>query len=198
MKSQSTGGFILLLTFGFFPVQSRIAHVNPSGRTCKSFPPTFADEIEELRAQTPRTFVEIAGVTLSGEVELPSAIRKQIVSALKGKYFDSDSEWVDEAEGTAREILQDQGFFQTSVKIEPHLVEGNSIRQRAVLDMTIDQGLQYRLDSIKIVGSTLFAPNELRKFIPIQDGELFSVLKIRKGIMALDGLYFTKAISILP
>jgi outer membrane translocation and assembly module TamA len=192
MKSQHVNRYLLLITFALFSALSRGAQTPPKGVTCRPFrypTPPFADAIHD---ELPSTFIEIAGVTFRGEASLPEPISRQMVSALKQHYFDSETDWVADSEAKLREILQAQGYFFAVPVVEPHLVDRNAIKQRVVLDVRIDDGRQFRLGSIHIVGAKLFTPGELRKLVPLQEGEIFSVPKIRDGIEAFTRLYSTR------
>lgn len=141
---------------------------------------------------TPRTRVQIVAVTFRGNPHLASAIQEQIVSALKQKDFYEDRNSVADFEGAARDAVQDQGYFAVLVKAEPHVVKSDPLLRQVRVDLDVQPGLQYRLGSLCIIGSTVFTREELCRLIPPRPGELFSVLRVRKGIQALAALYSTE------
>ncbi|SRR5712692_5141898 len=158
--------------------------------------PTLADEIREMRGETQRK-VTIDAVKFQGSPHLAPLALRELIESLKQHEFDGDSDWVREFEGTVRGAWQDQGYFTVAVKAEAQLVSEDATRARVSVTVHVEEGRQYRLGDIRVRpadprGTLVFPPDELRKLIPLREGQLFNVAKIRDGLEALRKLYGTK------
>lgn len=57
------------------------------------------------------------------------------------------------------------------------------------LAIQVSEGQQYRLAEIRFADAHAFPASELRKQFPIQDGDVFSTVAIRKGLENISRLY---------
>jgi outer membrane protein assembly factor BamA len=158
--------------------------------------PTLAQEIREMRRETQRK-VTIDAVTFQGSPHLAPLALRQLINSLKQHEFDGDSDWIREFEDTVRGAWQEQGYFTAEVKAEAQVVSEDSARARVSVTVHVEEDQQYRLGDIRFrpadARETLvFPPDELRKQIPLREGQLFNVAKIRDGLEALRKLYGTK------
>lgn len=159
--------------------------------------PTLADEIremkEEMEAKTPHPRAIIDAVRFEGATHLPDSVREQLIASLKQHEFDRDSDWIGELQEVGiREAWLQQGYYRARVAAEAQRVGGDSTHERFSVTVHVDEGLQYRLGGTRFVGETAFPREELRKLIPLREGELFNVARIRESIEALRKMYASK------
>lgn len=158
--------------------------------------PTLAREIEEMKAET-RRIVTIDALKFQGSPHLAPLALRQLINSLKQQEFDGDSNWIEELQGAVRDAWREQGYFKAEVKAEAQLVSEMSTRARVSVIVHVEEGPQYRLGDVRLrvadPRETLaFPPAELRKLIPLREGQLFNVEKIRGGLDALRKMYGTK------
>ncbi|HLB88357.1 MAG TPA: POTRA domain-containing protein [Terriglobales bacterium] len=161
-------------------------------KRCSPYP-TLAEEISAIRAETPHPKVIIDTVRFEGATHLPDSVLEQLIASVKQQEFEADSDWIGELEEVGiRGTWQQQGYFHAKVTAKVQPVGGDSTHERFSVTVHVDEGPQYRLGDIRFVGETVFPPEELRKLIPLREGELFNVAKIRDGIEALRKMYRSK------
>jgi len=149
-----------------------------------------------MKAETQR-IVTIDAVRFLDSPHLAPLALRQLIKSLKQHEFDGDSNWIEELQGVVSFAWQEQGYFRAWAKAEAQLVSEDSTRARVSVIIHVEEGPQYRLGDIRFraadPGATLmFPPDELRKLIPLREGELFNVAKIRGGLDALRRMYGTK------
>jgi outer membrane translocation and assembly module TamA len=147
--------------------------------------PTLADEIRDLREDAARQQqkVVISEVRFATATQLPIAMRDQAAAELRRKEFHADGDWLNEALDALRATWQDHGYYKVELKAQPLLLSGpDPLRQFAILTVHVDEGLQYRLDEIRFNSANALPAETLRAMVPLQDGELFRVNKIREGL----------------
>ncbi len=83
--------------------------------------------------------------------------------------------------------VRDLGYVQSAVQ-EQRQESDNHIE----LTETIKAGVRYRVRSISIVKSTVFTPDQLRKEVPIDPGDVLSSSQIVKGLEQMRNLYASK------
>src|SRR5579862_9324848 len=101
-------------------------------------------------------------------------------------------------------FYKDNGYFQARVtdhtveivdvgggKFKLPLIHPNKAGKNANLGLTIEEGRLYRLNTINFVGVKLFRTPEtlMRPIFGMQQGEVFSTAKLRKGFEDLRKLY---------
>jgi outer membrane protein assembly factor BamA len=89
-------------------------------------------------------------------------------------------------EAGIRDAWQDRGYFQVTVgRAEAEPLGGDSHEEHFRVLAPINEGLQYHLGDLTFVNANAFSSGELRNLIPLKEGEIFDVSKIRSGIAAL-------------
>jgi outer membrane protein assembly factor BamA len=169
--------------------------------------PTYQQEIkamdEEVAARTgineSRQRIIVDDVIFDGPVHLSDAGRKQAVSELKQHDFngnsDSESAWLGEIQGMAlMGVWQDQGYFRVEATAKEEFIRNDSTGKHVRIIAHVDEGQQFRLGDVQFrswdPGEALaFGPEELRRLIPMGEGDVFSAEKIREGLDALRDLY---------
>ena len=152
-------------------------------------------------SQDNRTKVVIDVVELEGTL-LPEALQEQLVTSLKQREWDGNSNWVADLEiivsGAETEGWPDrenQGYLGFSVSAwwkplrrEPGLLH-------VLVTINVNEGQQKRLDKIEFryVGDQLGPPgldsNDLRKLFPLNDGDIYNRDKYQAGLSAMIDAY---------
>jgi hypothetical protein len=152
-------------------------------------------------SQDYRTKVVIDVVELDGTL-LPEALQEQLVTSLKQREWDGNSNWVADLEiivsGAETEGWPDrenQGYLGFSVSAwwkplrrEPGLLH-------VLVTINVNEGQQKRLDKIEFryVGDQLGPPgldsNDLRKLFPLNDGDIYNRDKYQAGLSAMIDAY---------
>ena len=115
-----------------------------------------------------------------------------------------DSTKLEEDQERIEMFYRDNGYFQARVtdhsvdiidvgggKFKLPLIRPNRVGKKANIGLTIEEGRLYRLNSINFVGVKLFRTPEtlMRPVFQMQQGDVFSTSKLRKGFEELRKLY---------
>jgi outer membrane protein assembly factor BamA len=90
---------------------------------------------------------------------------------------------------TAKEVLQDNGYFLAKVSAQARVLSSDSAEERVSVSVRVAEGRQYRLEGIQFTAAHVFPPSELRNRVPLYDGDVFDLGKLRQGLEALRHLY---------
>lgn len=191
------------------------AQLPPRLERCLPYP-TLAQEISAMREETraqesqlvPEPRVIIASIRFVPATHISEFARSRIISSIKSPEFydDPNMDWLEEMQGVGiRWALQDSGYWNAKVKVNARLLDGNRRRHRYVLTLRIDEGPQYRLGSVHFKpadpdkASLLFSASELRQYVHMRRGDIFSAAKVRSATEEITQLYGTKGyIDIVP
>jgi hypothetical protein len=118
----------------------------------------------------------------------------QIIKAANDMEADADADpspWVDElAESGLRGTWQDQGYFKIVLSAHAKSIGGDADHERFLVSVHVEnEGPQFHLGHILFTGGTAIPEAELRQVMPLREGEIFSVGKVRASIEALTKLY---------
>jgi Surface antigen variable number repeat len=145
--------------------------------------------------------VVIDDVELEGSL-LPKTAQEQLVSSLKEHEWDEGSEWVNDleiivvrAEQEGWPDRENQGYLGFSVGAwwKPLWREPGLLHVQATVK--VDERQPKKLEKIEFrwveehLGPPLFDSNELRKLVPLKDGEIYSRDKYQAGLSAVAGVY---------
>jgi outer membrane protein assembly factor BamA len=145
--------------------------------------------------------VVIEEVELEGSL-LPKAAQEQLVISLKEREWEEGSEWVNDlelivirAEQEGWPDRENQGYLGFSVGAwwKPVWREPGLLHVQVTVN--VNEGQPKRLEKIEFrwidehLGPPLFDPNELRKLVPLKDGEIYSRDKYQAGLSAVAGVY---------
>ncbi len=154
------------------------------------------DELNELTGKKVYPKIIIDDVKFEGPARLPDSGQEQaIITELKHHEFDAGLDWLSEIlEVPIRGAWQDHGFFKANATGQTEVVSEDSAYKHVVIRIHVDEGLQYRLGDVRFresdpVRPLVFAPEELRKLIPVQEGDVFNTTKIRESLDAIKKLY---------
>lgn len=187
----------VLLTFFFGQVLLAQSQQEKS-QTC---PPSClsADESKEMIGTNVYPKIIIDDVKFDSPANLlDSNAEQEIIAELKHHEFDGGSHWFDEIlEVPVRNAWQNQGYFKVETSGQSQVVSADSMYEHVVITICVNQGLQYRLGGdIRFREADrdepeklAFSREELRKLVPLQEGDIFSAEKIREGLDRLKKLY---------
>jgi outer membrane protein assembly factor BamA len=145
--------------------------------------------------------VVIEEVELEGSL-LPKAAQEQLVSSLKQRTWEEGSEWVADlekivvsAEYEGWPDRENQGYLGFSVGAwwKPAWREPGLVHVQATVK--VDEGQPKKLEKIEFgrveehLGPPLFDSNELRKLVPLKDGEIYNRDKYQASLSAVAGVY---------
>ena len=129
----------------------------------------------------------------SPDSELPVELRPQIIERVKEASFSSSIEtsanWVNDLAELIREPSQNAGYFKAVVDVNTGLVKAEALRLHYWASIDVKTGAQYRLGSVRFKTAPQFPESVLREAIPLNDGDIFDVSKIRAGLDGIRRLY---------
>jgi outer membrane protein assembly factor BamA len=135
--------------------------------------------------------ISIEEVTFSGPLLMPLSDQEAIADEVKLKTHGTSLENVME-EGLERAIYgwQDHGYFKAELTDKAKTLTSDPVNLRIALDINVNEGVQYRLRSIKFQHNKAITSTEiLRGAFPIADGDIFSREKIGQGLEILRKTY---------
>ena len=162
--------------------------------------PTIAQEIRDMQLVPPQVRIRVTRVEFDPGDAVPADAREEILTEVEGQVFERNegTAYLDElanqiAEVPVRGAFQNRGYFKviSTAKLTPLQSEGDI---SVVASIRVTLGPQYRTGDIRIesADSSLplaISPEVLRRLIPLQRGELFSVERVRTGIDNLARAY---------
>jgi outer membrane protein assembly factor BamA len=165
---------------------------------CSTFAQTSwkAEHCRDLQTESepsgPKAVID--DLVLDGSTDVAKTVWNQIVSEVKGQTFSGDA-WVSElSEIYLRGGLQNQGYFKAEATAEAKIVSSSPALQHVVLHARVRGGPRYTLSGVQFHAvypdeHIAFSPEELRLLVPLHDGDVFSVAKVREGLEALTRYY---------
>jgi outer membrane protein assembly factor BamA len=153
-------------------------------------------EMEEPRRpiEEPQRIV-IDDVEFDGPIHISDSDRQQLISELKRSDYPVTLGRLEEVrEVRIRGMWRDRGYFKVEVTAKEEIVRRDSAGEHRLVIVHVDEGPQYRLGSVRFRSSDpddplAFPTEELRALIPMSEGDIFSVEKIRESLNALQHLY---------
>ncbi|HXP69638.1 MAG TPA: hypothetical protein VOA88_10180 [Candidatus Dormibacteraeota bacterium] len=166
-------------------IQAQSEHEEPP----KCSPPCVStDEFREMVGQKVYPKMIVDSLKFDTPAHLPdSSEEREIISEIKQHAFDFGQEGLDEVlEVQIRSAWQEQGFFKVLASSQTQVVSSGPGYEHVVVTIHVAPGQQYRLSGVRFRSSdpddreTLAFPREeLRKLLPLQEGDIFNVAKIR-------------------
>ncbi len=165
----------------------------------KCSPPCVSSsEFREMIGKKVYPKMIVDSVKFDSPAHLPdSSEEPEIISEIKQHMFDYGQEGLDEVlEVRIRLAWEEHGFFKVLAHAQSQVVSSDSAYEHVVVTIHVDPGQQYRLGGVRFRSSdpddrdTLAFPlAELRKLIPLQEGDIFNVTKVRESLDAMKKLY---------
>lgn len=174
---------ILILQLCIKPVRAQVDRQSPP---CSSSSVSGASPTDEAEAQHPKVVID--EVRFDGPIHMPESVVNEIVAGWnQGDADATRKDWVSVfLEGGIRNAWQDRGYFKVALKqAEVENLGGDSHEQHFRLILHIDEGLEYHLGDLAFADASAFSQGELRPLIPLREGEILDVSKIREGIAGL-------------
>jgi outer membrane protein assembly factor BamA len=132
---------------------------------------------------------QIALVEFVGAESVDPASLAAIISDLQ-KNINDECQLGDELSERARDGFQRIGYFKALThQRQLTELEGTPKLRRFAVKIKVDPGAQYRLDHVAFSGETVFSDSELRAAVPMNDGDLFDVQKMRTALQNLRDKY---------
>jgi outer membrane protein assembly factor BamA len=164
--------------------------------------PTYAQEIKDMdeevaakmELEEPQRIV-IDEVEFDGPIHISDSDRQQLISKLKQSAHPVTLDRLEEfREVGITGMWWDRGYFKVEVSAKEEFVRKDSAGEHFLVIVHVDEGPQYRLGNVQFRSSDpdvppAFPPEELRKLIPMSEGDIFSSEKIRESLDALKHLY---------
>lgn len=141
--------------------------------------------------------VVVKSITFLGNRKISSKQLKANMLTREGSYFafltragtfkeDIFNRDVAQLNGT----YYDHGYL--AVKIAPPVISLTRDRRYMYISTYIEEGEQYRIDSIDIKGDFLFPKEKLRKLLPLKSGDIFSRIKLQLWMQKVGFMYKDK------
>jgi len=90
-------------------------------------------------------------------------------------------------ESGVKRVFMDYGFLDVKVKTDIANKEGHKEQDIALI--TVDEGIKYHIDEIKLEGITIFPENELKKIVGLKSGDVASLKAIENTARRLQSYY---------
>lgn len=184
-RTAFSSGFllILILLLCIEPVGAQVDRQSPP---CSPSSVSNASATDEAEAPHPKVVID--EVKFDGPIHLPDSVINEVIADANSAGLDAiDGAWVNMfAEAGIRDAWQSRGYFKVSLRpteVEP--LRGDSHEQHFRVTVQIDEGLQYHLGDLTFADGSAFSHGELRPLIPLREGEILDVSKIREGIAEL-------------
>jgi len=149
------------------------------------------------QSSSDRPKVVIDTVELKGTL-LPEAVRERLVTSLKQHEYEEDSDWVKDLEDTVVRAesegwpdRENQGYVGFSVSAEWKPLRRDPGMLHVLVTVCVNEGQQKRLKAIEFryvgdsLGRPVFDSDNLRKLIPLNDGEIYNRNKFYAGLDAV-------------
>jgi hypothetical protein len=150
---------------------------------------------EKTGFKEPRPRIMIDAVRFDGPIHIPGSAKQELITELKQHDFDAYDDWLKEVQDVGIEsVWRENGYFRSVVTAKAVFISSDSRGMHVSITAHVEEGLQYRLGTVQFRSSDpdvplAFGVEELRKQIPMNEGDVFSASKIRASLDALRHLY---------
>lgn len=147
-------------------------------------------KVETWVEQNPLDDAGEVDVTLdAGDPERLAAMKAKGDEDLKRHAAEGDSDWIQALQELVRDILRDNGYWRAQVTIEKSVFATDGDQDHVSLAIQASEGNQYRVGDIQFKGGHVFSSGQLRSQIPLREGEIFDLGRLRKGVENLTKMY---------
>ena len=134
--------------------------------------------------------VVIADLTFEGSVRLPVPDQEQIANLLKQPTYSGNLEGVaSNLEERVRRAWREHGYFNVQVRGDTTILSSSPLESRIAVTFQVAEGQQYRLSGITFNKNRVISEHVLRSLFAINDGDVFDVAQISKGLEKLSAAY---------
>lgn len=181
----------LLFVLGKAQAESQIIISRPFELQIATTIEPCSDNSSRLHANFPTPQVVVAGLTFEGAVRVSPEERDQITKSIMLRAYSGSLDHVtDEVLELVREGWQNRGYMNARVDGESELLSSTAVSSRIAVEVTIEEGQQYRLGGITFRHNKVITNVEaLRELFPIKDGDLANREEIAKGMENLRKAY---------
>lgn len=162
--------------------------------------PTFAEEIKQENAAreaeaAPAPKIVIDAIQFDDKSDLSIPLREVVIDAIRQGHFEDWPGWTDEvAEVGMRATLQARGYFRAYASASAQTLSKDAQYEHVSLTLHVEPGPRYWLGTVQFRSSDpdkplVFSEAELRSRLPLRDGDIFDVSKLREAFDALKRLY---------
>jgi hypothetical protein len=148
-----------------------------------------------MTARPPGPEVIIDDVTMDGATDVPDTVWNQIVSEIKATKF-VGTDWINGLQEVGlRGGLQNYGYFEAVVGAQVKVITASPTLQHVSISTHVNAGPQFQLANVQFRNEDSsetdisFSAEELRPLVPLHDGDIFRVPKVREGLDALRKYY---------
>jgi outer membrane protein assembly factor BamA len=133
----------------------------------------------------------LTNLTFEGALQMPTADQDQITASLKQGTYSGDLDAVtSELLERVRRAWQERGYFTVQVHGNAKMLTGSPVKNLVAADFQMVEGQQYRLAGITLKNNRAIEdPPLLRDLFPINDGDLFNIAQVSKGLENLANAY---------
>jgi TonB family protein len=181
--------------------------VSPSGQVAV-FPVTLSFQIpcmssaaeEQQSIDPPKVLID--DVDLQGAIHLPETVKEQLLTSLMHREYEETSDWIGDiedrmvrAETEGWPDRENQGYLGFSVTARSKKLWREPGLLHVLVTIKVDEGQQKRLKAITFrhVGAPLVSAPldsaEVRRLIPLNDGEVYNRDKFYAGMDAVSHAY---------
>lgn len=146
--------------------------------------------------------VVIDDVDLEGATHLPEALREQLLASLKQREYEENSDWISDLENRVSRAESDgwpdrenEGYMGFSVEAQWKPIRRDQGRLHVSVAILVDEGHPKTLSKIEFrfiepnLTPPVFASDDLRKLIPLQDHEIYDQRKYYPGLSVISHAY---------
>jgi hypothetical protein len=152
--------------------------------------------------------VVIDDVDLQGAIHLSGSVKEQLVASLLHREYEERSDWISDVEdrvGHAETYgwpeRENEGYLGFSVQARWNTLRSEPGLLHVQVVITLDEGQQKRLKAIAFrypgnpQASQLLNSSDLRKLIPLNDGEVYNRDKFYAGLGAVGRAYHERGFT---
>ncbi len=133
----------------------------------------------------------IADVIFVGSIGMTIADQERIAASLKQQSYSGEPDGAASGvEEIVRRAWQEHGYFNVRVRGNTTILTSSPLESRTAVIFQVDEGQQYRLSGITFKNNRAISNEQvLRGLFAIQDGDLFNVAEVGKGLEKLSAVY---------
>jgi len=139
--------------------------------------------------------VIIKHIDFDGPIHLSKSDVAQIIKEANQKKLlnANDPDWIEQfIVNNLRDAWLTRGYFKVNATSQARSLGGNSGEERFLVSAHVEEGLQYHLKNMRILGDSAIPEAELRAAVSLQDEEICNEGLIHRGIDELTKLYDSK------
>ena len=149
--------------------------------------------------------VVIDDIDLQGAIHLPGSVKERLVDSLTHLEYEEKSDWIGDVEDRVGRAetegwpdRENQGYLGFSVQARWKLLRREPGLLHVLVTITLDEGQQKRLKAIMFrylgahLASSVLGSSDLRKLIPLNDGEVYNRDKFHAGLDAVARAYYER------